>query len=199
MPSVISLRVAPFNESMVTLGEHRPAVARCAAKQFPDYARWQNEVAALTRLSNPDSPAQQVLNAVRALPEAEWNKHLCGFSDLIAFSLWMELVLDIEGPTSGLVSKELAERYGGFSLPGALSDPRKLFAHLTSGYSSMDSQIAEQENLLAALSFHVSHHPAYPAMRRYALHCHDAWLNEYSGHLPSFEEWREAADAYFEE
>jgi hypothetical protein len=40
----------------------------------------------------------------------------------MAFSLWLELVLDIEGPTSRLVSKELAERYSGFSLsPDALS------------------------------------------------------------------------------
>jgi hypothetical protein len=53
--------------------------------------------------------------------------------------------------------------------------------------------------MLAALSFHVSHHPAYPAMRTYALHCHDVWPVECPDHLPSFEEWRQAADEYFEE
>src|ERR1035438_3440227 len=49
--------------------------------------------------------------------------------------------------------------------------------------------------MLAALSFHVSHHPAYPAMRTYALHCHDVWPVECPDQLPSFEEWRQAAKA----
>ena len=70
-------------------------------KHFPNYSQWQREVAAVARLSNPDSIAQQVLDSVRGVSEAEWSKLLNGFSDLMAFSLWMELVLDIEGPTSG--------------------------------------------------------------------------------------------------
>jgi hypothetical protein len=42
------------------------AVARCHAEHFPNYAQWQCEVAAVARLSNPDSTAQQVLDSVRA-------------------------------------------------------------------------------------------------------------------------------------
>jgi hypothetical protein len=92
--------------------------------QFPTYPQWQCEVAAVARLSNPDNMAQQVLDSVRGVSEAEWSNLLNRFSDLITFSLWMELVLDIEGPTSGLVSKELAERYGGFSVsPSAMGPP----------------------------------------------------------------------------
>ncbi len=43
--------------------------------------------------------------------------------------------------------------------------------------------------------------PSLPerAMRNYALHCHDVWRDEYPDYLPLFEEWRDAADAYFEE
>jgi len=57
--------VATFYEGVVTLGEHRPALARCPPQHFPDYVQWQCEVAAVVRLSNPDSVAQQVLDSVR--------------------------------------------------------------------------------------------------------------------------------------
>jgi hypothetical protein len=170
-----------------------------APTEFPTYAQWQCDVAAVARLSNSDSEAQQVLDSVRAVSEAEWGKLLHGFSDLIAFSLWMELVLDIVGPTSGLVSKELAERYGGFSLSPDTMGSKDVVRTLNEWMLDHALGIADQEQMLAALSFHVSHHPAYPAMRSYALHCHEVWPAEDPDHLPSFEKWREAADAYFEE
>src|ERR1035438_7257267 len=94
-------------------------------KQFPTYAQWQCDVAAVARLSNPVSPAQEVLDAVRGVSDAEWNNLRHSFSDLITFSLWMELVLDIEGPTSALVSRELDDRYGGFRLSSADSRGRR--------------------------------------------------------------------------
>jgi hypothetical protein len=166
---------------------------------FPTYARWQCEVAAMARLSNPDNVAQQVLDSVRGVSEAEWSKLLCGFSDLMAFSLWMELMLDIEGPTSGLVSRELAQRYGGFSLSPGTMDSKEVVRALNEWVLNHALGISDQKHMLAALSFHVSHHPAYPAMRSYALHCHEVWPDEYPDRLPSFEEWREAADAYCEE
>src|ERR1035438_2339727 len=43
-------------------------------KSFPNYARWQSEVADVAKLSNPNSTAQQVLDAVRGISEAEWSK-----------------------------------------------------------------------------------------------------------------------------
>ena len=166
--------------------------------QFPTYPQWQCEVAAVARLSNPDNMAQQVLDSVRGVSEAEWSDLLNRFSDLITFSLWMELVLDIEGPTSGLVSKELAERYGGFSVSPSAMGSKEVVRALNAWVLDHALAIADQKQILAALSFHVSHHPAYPALRSYALHCHDVWPDEYPDHLPSFEEWREAADEYFE-
>jgi hypothetical protein len=169
-----------------------------APKQFPTYAQWQCEVSAVALLSNPGSIAQHVLDSVRAVSEAEWSRLLSGFSDLIRFSLWLELVVDIEGPTSRLVSKELAERYPGFSPPRATVASKEVVRALNRWVVENALAIADQRQMLAALSFHVGHHPAYPAMRRYALHCHDVWPVECPDQIPSFEKWREAADAYFE-
>lgn len=167
-------------------------------QHFPDYVQWQCEVAAVVRLSNPDSIAQQVLDSVRGVSEAEWSRLLYGFSDLMAFSLWMELVLDVEGPTSGVVSKELAARYGGFSLAPGTVGSKEAVCSLSEWVIQHTFAIAGRRPMLAALSFHVNHHPAYHAMRSFALYCHDTWPVEYPDHRPSFEEWREAADAYFE-
>ena len=167
-------------------------------KQFPTYAQWQSEVEAVTRLSNPDDMAQNLLDCVRGVPEAEWDKLLTAFTDLIAFSLWMELVLDIEGPTSVLASNELGKRYGGFSLAGPASGSKEAVRSLNDWAIKHALGIASQERMLAALSFHVSHHPAYYALRSYALHCHNVWPDECVAHPPSYVEWREAADAYFE-
>jgi hypothetical protein len=164
---------------------------------FPNYVQWQSEVAALTRLSDGNSLAQQVLETVHSVPEAEWTEHLLGFSDLVAFSLWMELVLDIEGSTSSHVARELADRYRGFRISTSTGSKEAVRAlhQWVSEHRVVDSN---QEELLAALSFHVRNHPAYPAMRRYAQHCHDLWPTQCPDHLPSFDEWREAADGYFE-
>jgi hypothetical protein len=170
-----------------------------APVQFPSYPQWRSEVAAVARLANPDSTAQQVLDSVRSISEVEWKKLLHGFSGLMTFSLWMELVLDIEGPNSRLISKELAEKFGGFSLPRRMKNSKDIVRALNLWATEHSLAIAGQEQMLAALSFHVSHQPEYPAMRRYALRCHDVWPNECLAPLPSFEQWRESADAYVEE
>ena len=167
-------------------------------KQFPSYTQWQCEVAAVARLSNPESKAQQVLDSVWEVSEAEWSQMLSRFTDLMAFSMWMELVLDIEGPTAEIASVELAERYCGFSFSRSTQGSKEVVRALNGWALKHELAIAGQERMVAALSFHVSHHPAYPAMRRYALHCHDVWPDERPRCLPTFVEWREAADAYFE-
>jgi hypothetical protein len=169
-----------------------------APMQFPSYAQWRCDVTALAKLSNPDSEAQQVLDSVLSVSEAEWNRLLHGFSILITFSLWMELVLDIEGPTSCLVSKELAEMYPGFRFSNGSKEPKEVARSLHRWVIEHSLAIADQEQMLAALSFHVRHHPAYPATRRYALRCHEIWRIQCPDHMPSFEDWRQAADAYVE-
>jgi hypothetical protein len=49
-------------------------------QHFPNYEQWQREVASVARPSNPGSIAQQVLDSVRSVSEAEWSKLLNGFS-----------------------------------------------------------------------------------------------------------------------
>ena len=102
-------------------------------QHFPDYAQWQCEVAAVARLSNPDSIAQQVLDSVRGVSEAEWSRLLYGFSDLMAFCLWMELVLDSRVQPLGSFPRNW-RRGTVASVPRwARWDPRKLFAPLRVG------------------------------------------------------------------
>ena len=193
--------VAAFDESVVTSGSRTDEQWRVATpKQFPTYAQWQCEVAAVTRLSNPDDTAQHLLDSIRGVSEAEWTRLLSGFSDLMAFSLWMELVLDIEGPTSGLASKELARevrwlqsRGRGNRIQGSCS------RHSTIGRSSMHSVLPARNSLLAALSFHVSHHPRILRNSELCVALSRCLAGRMPDHPPSFEEWREAADAYFED
>jgi hypothetical protein len=165
--------------------------------EFPDYKEWQQAVSAVGRLSDGSTTAQQVLDTVRVLPELEWRQHLSDFSDLIAFSLWMEVVLDVDG-SSRLVAEELAQRYRGFDLASAAADSRETVRALNAWVVEHHLAGPNQERLLAALTFQVTHHPAYHAMRNYAQHCHSAWQKERPDHLPTFEEWRPAADEYFE-
>ena len=165
---------------------------------FPMYAQWETEVAAVTCLSTRDSQAQHLLDCSRDLPESAWNSLRSRFVDLIAFSLWMELVLDIEGSHSQSASKELAKRYSGFSLRGTAIGSKEAVRALNDWAIEHTLGIAGRECMLAALSYSVGHHPSYYPLRNYALHCHDVWRGECPAHPPSFGEWREAADAYFE-
>jgi hypothetical protein len=165
-------------------------------EQFPTYAQWQCEVAAVTQLSVGNGLAQQIVEIVESKPGVKWSNHLRSFSDLLAFSLWMELVLDVEGSTSELVADELAQRYSGFRVSNSV-DSKKAVRALHEWVLQRDLIDSNQRELLAALSFHVMRHPAYYAIRSYALRCHDVWRDEYPDHLPSFIEWREAADGYF--
>jgi hypothetical protein len=167
-------------------------------KRFPTYAQWQCEVAAVARLSNPASTAQRVLDTVRGVPGGEWNALFREFSELMAFSLWIELLIDREGPSSEVVSRELAARYRGFVLSREAAGSKEVVRVLNEWAIEHALAIADQKQLLAGLSFHVRHHPAYPARRSYALHCHDIWPQECPRPLPGFEEWLLAADAYLE-
>jgi hypothetical protein len=168
-------------------------------KQLPNYSQWKGAVDSVIRLSNPNSEAQQVLDAIRGVSEEEWNGLLRGFSDLIVFCLWMELVLDVEGPTSALLSKELVARYRGFTLPRANENSKECVRALNEWALKNALGTAGQTELLGALSFQVRHHPQYPAMRTYSIHCHDVWSDKDRGSLPSFDEWRDAGNEYCEE
>ena len=117
------------------------------------YAQWQCEVAAVTRLSNPDGAAQHLLDSVRGLPEAEWSRLLSGFSDLIAFSLWMELVLDLEGSNSELASKELTTRYGGFNLAASAIGSKEAVRSLNNWAIEHDSRYCQPGGPARSIEF----------------------------------------------
>jgi hypothetical protein len=168
---------------------------RTQPAEWPTYRRWQEDVAAVSRLPNPDSVLQQVLSAVRTVPAGEWQHIWHAFFDLIAFSLWMELILDLEGPGSQLVKNELAKCYPGFRF--TCPDPPS-----SDAVRDLNSWVAQHllrtsdEKLLAALGWHVQHHPGYYAIRNYAGHCHDVWPNDNPNRLPSFDEWRQVTQTH---
>jgi hypothetical protein len=49
--------VAAYDEGVVPLGECGQAVALCHAENIAHFMQWQREIAAVRRLSNPDSVA----------------------------------------------------------------------------------------------------------------------------------------------
>ncbi|MFN7998441.1 MAG: hypothetical protein U0Q18_32770 [Bryobacteraceae bacterium] len=165
--------------------------------EFPTYTQWQFEVARVARVPDDDGLSQQILTAVKSLPVLEWTKHLTRYSDLIVFLLWMELMLEVQGRSSPAVESELRKRYCGFRLSSS-SGPKDTVRALHEWVIDGDLGGAGKKSLVPALSFHVMYHPAYPAMRGYAQHCHSLWLNEQPDPLPSFEAWRADADGYFE-
>lgn len=163
--------------------------------EWPTDDQWQSDVAAVTELSNPHSVAQQVLEAVSRLPASEWTQLISRFSGLAAFSLWMELMLDVEGSGCPLVADELAKRYDGFAINHPESSSGEAVRELNS-WAVQEALQVKDESVLAALSWHIQNDPAYHAVRNYAVHCHDVWSHEHPARLPCFAEWRSASDYY---
>jgi hypothetical protein len=162
--------------------------------ELPAYKQWQSDVAALTQLSNPESVAQQVVGTVNSMPDAQWEHLSCRFFDLVAFSLWMELILDIYGARCRFLSDELANRYPGFAFSRPDLAPGEAVRELNSW--AVQNTLHVDESILAALSWHVRNNPAYYAIRNYAAECHACWSDHHPDRLPSFDEWRKAADDY---
>ena len=102
----------------------------------------------------------------------------------------MSMVRDPPG-----ISTELANRYRGFSITGAGLPSSDVVRDLHSWAMTHELRISD-EHLASALSWHAKNHPAYYAWRNYAAHCHDAWNEQGLGGPPSFDEWRDAADAF---
>ncbi|HZT32734.1 MAG TPA: hypothetical protein VFA33_22795 [Bryobacteraceae bacterium] len=163
--------------------------------EWPTFEQWQSDIAAVTQLADPDSVPQRVLEAVSSVSAPEWERLLTTFFDLMAFSMWMELILDLEGPNSRLVSEEIGMRYQGFSLSNSELSSEETVRELNLWVIERDIAV-KGESLLAALSWHAQHHPAYYALRNYVMHCHDAWPDDHPSRLPAFDDWRKAADNY---
>ena len=116
------------------------------------------------------------------------------------YILWSDSLLPVDGVDA---------RSGGTAVPVGLRRRSECIIHgfafsdsaLSSGEAVrelnswvLDREFKKSESLIAALSWHVQHHPAYYAIRDYAIHCHAVWSADYPGRLPSFDEWRRASD-----
>jgi len=163
---------------------------------WPSYERWQNDVAAVTQMPNPDGEPQRILDAMLSVPGAEWERMLSAYRDIVIFAVWMELMLDLEGPQSPVVARTVAAQYPGFAFgSGDLSSTdavRELHAWVISNVVCPPSQ-----DVMSALSWHIKHHPEYYAIREYAIECHGRWSDHHPTHPPTFREWRRKADQYY--
>ena len=164
-------------------------------EEWPTYERWQNEVAAVTQMPNPDGEPQRILNAMLSVLGAEWERMLCAYRDIVIFGVWMELILDLEGPQSPVVAQALAAQYPGFAFSSrdlpSTNAVREVHAWVISNVVRPPS-----EEVMGALTWHIKHHPEYCAIRGYAIECHARWSSEYPTPPPSFTEWRQKADQY---
>lgn len=163
---------------------------------LPDYEQWRHSVTSVTRVSNPGSNVQQILDSVRSIPEARWQQLSDAFMELTTLCLWIEVLVDVGRTGQKLVTQELMLRYPQFDAK-CIEHSQTPISILTNWVIGHEAPFAEGEPPLAALSYHIKYHPAYCARRNFAAHCRQSWrygLFE----IPSFAHWKGEADAYFE-
>lgn len=155
--------------------------------QWPSYERWQTDVAAVTQMSNPDGEPQRILDATLSVPGAEWERMLSAYLDVVIFAVWMELMLDLEGPQSPVVARALATQYPGFGFSSgdlpSTDAVRELHAWVL-----MNVVRPSSEEVMGALSWYLKRHPEYYAIRGYAVECHDRWSANSPADPPAFSE-----------
>ena len=166
-------------------------------RRFPPLQEWGRAVDSVTRLSNPNSAAQRALHVVQAISESDWRELFAGFSRLNAFSQWMTLLLDARDGADQ-VSRELLNCYPHFGFSACSAAPKKMVRRLQSWVLNNEIRGTHSTDVLPALRFHLRSHPEYSAIRRYAQFCRRIWPNDLSRALPTFAEWKRAADSYSE-
>ena len=164
---------------------------------LPNYTRWTSSVSAVSRLSNPESDIQKVLDSVRSIPQAKWQQTFDAFMELTTLCLWIEILLGAGRTGADLVLQELTTRYPRFDASSVKNSTATISA-FTDWAIEHEEPFTGAEPALPALSYHIKCHPAYYARRNYAAHCRGIWVNGHFDRLPSFKEWRNAADGYFE-
>ena len=164
---------------------------------LPSYQQWMNATAAVSRLSNPESDAQKVLDSVRLIPELRWQQMLDAFLELTTLCLWMEILLGVGQAGKELVARELTIRYPRFA-SFSIQKAAAAISALTKWVIDCESPFAMAQPPLSALDYHLKCHPAYHARRRYAARCRGLWGDGHLDRLPSFAEWTDAADGFFE-
>ena len=161
------------------------------------YQQWRNEVAAVSRLSNTNCEAQHALDSVCVMSEPKWHDLSRHFLDFTAFCLWLEVALDEGGLAVDLAARELASRYPGFDHSGARGSKATIRA-LNHWVLTNEPPFADAQTARRGLKYFVKCHPAYYAMRNYALYCHHPWREGPSKPLPRFDEWKRAASDHIE-
>ena len=165
----------------------------------PTFSRWEREVASAARISsNAESPAQRALDAIRRLRKADWNALLAGFIHLHAFSVWMGLVLDGREAVPNRLTQELRSRYPAFGIPDCGAGAKELLRHFHTWALKHQMRGAKEPGILEALRFCARHRAECVAARHYAQSCWTCREKGSMGDVPTFDEWKEAADTYFE-
>jgi hypothetical protein len=96
-----------------------------------------------------------------------------------------------------LVAHDLKLRYPGFDRSGE-KNSKTMMSALTDWVLGHEALFTAEQPPMLALGYHVRYHPAYCARRNYAVHCRSLWRGGHFDRLPSFMEWRTAANLYFE-
>jgi len=167
-------------------------------QQLPTLLEWKRMVAAVTQLSNAESPAQHALDVIRDFRKSDWDTLLTNFIHLNAFCQWVELMLDAQKTVSRVLSRELLKRHPGFSLVRCGIAPKEAARCLQTWVLKHEFRAAKASRVLAALRFWLRRHPEYAAVRSYAAFCRTTWLDTPQKQPPTFDEWKKAADSYSE-
>lgn len=166
-------------------------------ESLPTYQEWAHATLAVGRLSNPESDAQKVLDSISQMSEARLQMMSDAFAELTALCLWIETVLGTEQMGTALVARELKVRHPGFDVSIIQSSAVAISAFVQWVIAN-EAPFAGSQPPLSVLAYYTKSHPAYLARRNYAAHCRTAWKGVRFDHLPSFQEWKDAADEYFE-
>jgi len=166
-------------------------------ESLPTYQKWASATSAVDRLENPESDAQKALDSIGLIPESRWQMMSDAFAELTALCLWIETVLGIGTIGTALVARELKFRYPRFDI-SSIQDSASAVSAITDWVIAREMPFAGSGPPLSALAYHTKCQPAYYARRNYAAHCRAVWSGAHFARLPSFGEWRDAADEYFE-
>ena len=165
--------------------------------QLPTLLEWKRMVRAVIRLSNAESAAQHALVVMQDFRKSDWDSLLTNFIHLNAFCEWMGLMLDAQNTVSHLLSRELLNRYPGFSLARCGMAPKDAARCLRTWVLKHEFP-PMAAGVLATLRFSLRHRPEYVAARNYATFCRITWLDAPQRQFPTFDEWKNAADSYSE-
>jgi hypothetical protein len=164
---------------------------------LPDYDRWTISVSAVTRLSNPQSEAQRVLDSVRSIPAPRWQQLLEAFLELTTLCFWIKILLGAERTGAELVAQELKRRYPRFDT-SCIKDSADTISTFMDWVIGHEPPFANAKPPLLTLGYCIKCHPAYYARRNYAAHCRGLWSDGHFDRLAAFSEWINSADGYFE-